>query len=483
MIDTEALKKKTLKLAFEGRLSKHLPSDSNVNLIIEKCKEDKERSIHEGKYKNEVFRGSVENDSYSIPAEWIWMYISDMSLFQEGPGILAVDFRKEGVPLIRISGMDGQTVTLKDCNYLDPMMVEEKWNHFRLDKGDIVISSSASLDRIAEVDDVAEGAIPYTGLIRFKMYGGINKLYFKWFVQSPYYIEQVNNQKQGGFISHYGPTHLRKMKIPIPPIEEQGRIIERIGAIFAQIDLIDSLQQQYKTDIEVLKGKIIDGGIRGKLTEQLPEDGNADELYAQIQEEKAKLINEGKIKKEKPLSEISDDEIPFEIPENWKWVRFGETSYIVRGGSPRPIKSYLTDSENGINWIKIGDVEKGGKYIYKTKEKIIPEGEKKSRHVYPGDFLLTNSMSFGRPYISMIEGCIHDGWLLIRDLKGYSADYLYYLLSAKYMYGQFCNKASGATVDNLNIDKVNSALIPLPPLAEQIRIAANIESILKCLNK
>ena len=230
-------------------------------------------------------------------------------------------------------------------------------------------------------------------------------------------------------------------------------------------------------DTEALRKKVIDLAIQGKLTEQLPSDGDAEILYAQIQEEKTKQIKEGKIKKEKPLPETTDTDIPFAIPQNWKWVRFGETTFIERGGSPRPIKSYITDSEDGINWIKIGDVEKGGKYIYSTKEKIIPEGEKKSRRVYPGDFLLTNSMSFGRPYISKVEGCIHDGWLLIRDLKGFSADYLYYLLSSSYMYGQFCNKASGATVDNLNIDKVNTAMIPLPPLEEQKRIAEVIDKI------
>ena len=119
------------------------------------------------------------------------------------------------------------------------------------------------------------------------------------------------------------------------------------------------------------------------------------------------------------------------------------------------------------------------KYIYSTHEKIIPEGESKSRRVYPGDFLLTNSMSFGRPYISKIEGCIHDGWLLIHDLTGFDPDYLYYLLSSSYLYGQFTVKASGSTVDNLNIDKVKAAFIPLPPLAEQKRIAAKLDDVLK----
>lgn len=154
-------------------------------------------------------------------------------------------------------------------------------------------------------------------------------------------------------------------------------------------------------------------------------------------------------------------------------------AYIVRGGSPRPIKQYITTREDGINWIKIGDVEKGGKYITSTHEKIIPEGEAKSRRVYPGDFLLTNSMSFGRPYISKIEGCIHDGWLLIHDLTGFDPDYLYYLLSSSYLYDQFTEKASGSTVDNLNIDKVKAAVIPLPPLAEQKRIAEKLDEVLK----
>lgn len=155
---------------------------------------------------------------------------------------------------------------------------------------------------------------------------------------------------------------------------------------------------------------------------------------------------------------------------------------IERGGLPRPIKAFLTDAEDGINWIKIGDVAKDGKYIVQTKEKIKPEGERKSRKVYPGDFLLTNSMSFGRPYISQIEGCIHDGWLLLRNTKEvFDLDYLYWLLSSKYAFDQFSQKASGATVDNLNKDKVASAVIPLPPIAEQKRIAARIEELLQLI--
>ena len=179
-----------------------------------------------------------------------------------------------------------------------------------------------------------------------------------------------------------------------------------------------------------------------------------------------------------------DEEIPFEIPSTWEWVRFKNVADIARGGSPRPIKSYLTDSPNGVNWIKIGDTEKGGKYINSVKEKIRAEGVSSSRMVHKGDFLLTNSMSFGRPYITNVDGCIHDGWLVISPFANtFNQDYLFYLLSSAFAYNQFSGKVSGAVVKNLNTDKVLDAIIPLPPLNEQKRIAQRIEEIQPLIDK
>lgn len=167
-----------------------------------------------------------------------------------------------------------------------------------------------------------------------------------------------------------------------------------------------------------------------------------------------------------------EDEIPFEVPEGWAWERLGNISSIARGGSPRPIKSYLTTDANGVNWIKIGDTEKDGKYISSTKEKIKPEGMTKSRYVKARDFLLTNSMSFGRPYILKIDGCIHDGWLVIGNIETvFNQDYLYYALSSDFMYKTLAVLAGGSTVDNLNSDLVKSLLFPIPPINEQICIA------------
>ena len=132
-----------------------------------------------------------------------------------------------------------------------------------------------------------------------------------------------------------------------------------------------------------------------------------------------------------------------------------------------------------MNWIKIGDTEKGSKYIHSTKEKIKREGVTKSRIVHKGDFLLTNSMSFGRPYITLIEGCIHDGWLVISPIiNSFNQEFFYYLLSSEFAYNQFADKVAGAVVQNLNSDKVANSIFPLPPLAEQQRIVEKIEKLI-----
>lgn len=156
----------------------------------------------------------------------------------------------------------------------------------------------------------------------------------------------------------------------------------------------------------------------------------------------------------------------------WTTATLDEVFEIGRGGSPRPIDDYYTDDPTGINWIMIGDTMEGSKYIESTRKRIHPSGVAKSRAVKPGDFLLTNSMSFGRPYISKLAGCIHDGWLVLSPRNG-NADpnYFYYLLGSPEIYSEFARLAAGAIVKNLNIDLVKGVSIPLPPLAEQRRLA------------
>ena len=253
-----------------------------------------------------------------------------------------------------------------------------------------------------------------------------------------------------------------------------------------------------------LKNSILQWAIQGKLVPQDPNDEPASVLLKKIRQEKERLIKEKKIKRDKNASIIYrgednsyyekmlatgevkciDEEIPFEIPKGWEWCRICHVAEIARGGSPRPIKEYLTDATDGINWIKIGDTEKDSKYITSVKERIKQSGVSKSRMVHKGDFLLTNSMSFGRPYITQVDGCIHDGWLVISLIEqSYRQDFFYYLLSSGYAYSQFAKRVAGAVVQNLNSEKVAISLFPLPPYKEQNRIVQKIKDLLPLVEK
>ncbi len=226
----EDMQKSILQYAIQGKLVEQREEEGTAEKLYQQIQEEKAKLIKEGKLKKEQLLAEITEDEipFEIPESWKWVRIPEMSYFQEGPGILAVDFRDLGIPLIRIAGMQSDELNLEGCNYLDPDMVEKRWSHYRLDLGDILISTSASMDKICEVTEKTVGSIPYTGQIRFKMFGNINKDYFKYFIKSSCYIKQINEQKSGGTIKHYGPTHLKRMIIPLPPLAEQKRIVAKI---------------------------------------------------------------------------------------------------------------------------------------------------------------------------------------------------------------------------------------------------------------
>lgn len=187
-----------------------------------------------------------------------------------------------------------------------------------------------------------------------------------------------------------------------------------------------------------------------------------------------KLIEKKKNIKQGAMQQLLTGQIRLKgFSEPWVKRKLGDNATIQRGGSPRPIEAYLTTNRDGINWIKIGDVRPNDKFIRHTAEKIIPEGISHSRQVYKGDFILSNSMSFGRPYILDIDGCIHDGWLVIKDYSNtYDMDFLYYILSSNAIFEQYIAMAAGSSVKNLNKEKVANVILFAPQsLAEQRAIA------------
>ena len=302
-------------------------------------------------------------------------------------------------------------------------------------------------------------------------YGNVYDIDFLYYLLIYCNLRQYSNSTAQPVIS--GKT-IYPVHVPVPPIKEQRKIVEKIEFWLSCISQLEFSQSKVKSTIKQAKSKILDLAIHGKLVPQDPNDEPASELL--------KRIN--------PKAEITCDTPQYQknkrfgIPSTWVLCKLGAVNEIARGGSPRPIKDYLTNDVNGINWIKIGDTTKDGKYINSVKEKIRPEGVKKSRLVHKGDFLLTNSMSYGRPYILNVDGCIHDGWLVISPIgKAYTSDFLYYLLSSSFAYEQFTNVASGGVVTNLNSDKVADTIFPLPPFTEQHRIVAKIEEIFAQLDK
>lgn len=487
MIDTQSIRRKILDAAVRGQLSEQLIEDGTSDELLEqitmkKVKLQSDRVIKKTKPLPPI---KLEDAPFDIPDTWKWVHLDDItSKISSGStptgGAKAGVYVPDGAPFIREQNVYNNGLRWDGMVYITEELLSTRTNSTVI-AGDILLNiTGGSIGRCSLInDDFNKGSVNQHILI-VRPIERYTRQYIHLYLCSPFAQAYITGNAVGDKDGFSG-GRCKRMPMPLPPLEEQIRIVERTNELLVVLAAIDEQQMRYSEDVSLLRSKIIEAGICGQLTEQLSEDGSASELYDQIQLERSRQEQIGLIKEVELLPEIESGEEPFDIPASWMWTRFGNTSYIVRGGSPRPIKQFITDDPNGINWIKIGDVEKGGKYIFETKEKIIPEGEAKSRRVSPGDFLLTNSMSFGRPYISKIEGCIHDGWLLIRNLHGFDDDYLYYLLSSTYMYNEFCLRASGSTVDNLNIEKVSSAFVPLPPISEQRRIVERIDELLSAL--
>ena len=195
--------------------------------------------------------------------------------------------------------------------------------------------------------------------------------------------------------------------------------------------------------------------------------------------EKLKLVKKSMLEKMFPKNGSSVPEIRFNgFTDDWEQRKFSDLVQIERGGSPRPIDDFITDSPDGLNWVKIGDAPAQGNRITKTAEKIRSEGLSKTREVHPGDLILSNSMSFGKPYIMGIDGCIHDGWLLIRNTYNiFDLTFLCHLLGTPQMLNQYRSLAAGSTVNNLNKDLVGNTVVTIPNIDEQRVLGQYLEQL------
>ena len=428
---------------------------------------------------------------FEVPEGWAWCRLGNITdTIQYG---LSNSAESTGTHrLLRITDIQEGKVNWDTV----PFTKTNEPDKYTLHINDIVFArTGATVGKSFLITKLPYESVYASYLIRIRLIGNVSPQYIYQFFNSRCYWEQITGKAVGVGQPNCNGTALKELFIPLPPINEQKQIVPTAESLLKYADAISNEEEQLINLISSAKSKILDLAIRGKLVPQDSNDEPASILLERIRAEKEELIKAGKIKRDKKESIIFrgednsyyekvgaeirciDSEIPFKIPDGWLYERLGNICSIARGGSPRPIENYLTDDENGLNWIKIGDTEQGGKYIYSTKEKIRPEGLSKTRYVCSGDFLLTNSMSFGRPYILRTNGCIHDGWLVIGGIEiAFHQDYLYYMLSSSIMYNALSSLAVGSTVKNLKSDSVKSLLVPIPPLAEQACISRQIEN-------
>ena len=336
------------------------------------------------------------------------------------------------------------------------------------------------------------------------MYGGISKEYFKWFVQSPLYKRQIDSQKAGAAIKHYGPTHLKKMIIPIAPLEEQQRIVAKIEDLLPFVARYEQSQNKLEklntTFPDQLKKSILQEAIQGKLVPQDPADEPASALLERIRAEKAQLIKDGKIKREKNPSQIFrgedghfyerigknepvciDEELPFEIPETWEWTRLQELATKIGSGST-PTGGRAVYVTSGIKFIRSQNVYNDGLHLNDVA--YIPDeinAKKPNSIVQAKDILLNiTGGSIGRCAIVPDDfdiANINQHVMIIRQIDPALRFWIHSVLISNYIQDLIMDVQVGVSREGLSATKIKAFFIPMPPLAEQQHIIEKLEQL------
>lgn len=293
------------------------------------------------------------------------------------------------------------------------------------------------------IGKTTQAEVGMIGSHRFPMYKPVNNLididYLVYYLLTKRGTDILEAASPGGAGRNrtLGQDRFMKSRIVLPPLDEQ----QKIAKILSTQDKAIELQGRKIEELERFK--------KSCLEKMFPRKGQ----------------------------KVPEKRFPG-FTGDWEQRKFSELVQIERGGSPRPIDDFITDAPNGLNWVKIGDAPTQGNYITKTAEKIRLEGLSKTREVHPGDLILSNSMSFGKPYIMGIDGCIHDGWLLIRNTYGvFDLTFLCHLLGTPQMLSQYRSLAAGSTVNNLNKELVGNTVVTIPSITEQRVLGDYLEQL------
>lgn len=387
--------------------------------------------------------------------DWLKAPFTEIIDFQEGPGILAKDFRAHGIPLVRLSGLDEGASVIDGCNFLDPGMVKKKWAHFALAEGDILLSTSASLGRVVTVESEGVGAIAYTGIMRMRPRDGrLYAPYIRYLLESPEFQQQAGVAGGGSVLKHFGPMHLKYMHVHFPPFREQQKITDILSALDAKIDLNNRLN----AELEALAKTIYDYWF---VQFDFP-DANG----------RPYRTSGGKM--------VWNDSLKREVPGGWKDGSLNDLGQIV-GGSTPSTSNPDHFGHSMIPWITPKDLSnnKGNKFIARGETDVSNEGMRSaSLTLYPaGTVLMSSRAPVGYLAIALNPVTTNQGFKSFVPSKGYGTSFIYYAVQRSLP--TIIQYASGSTFVEISGGVLKSVRAVLPDKSVSDAFCGLIEPIVK----
>ena len=478
----QELKNSILQLAIQGKLVEQRPEEGTAEELFARIQEEKQRLIAEKKIKKEKPLPEITEDEkpFDIPESWMWVHLNWIASSSLGKTLDKAKNTGDLQPYLCSINVYWNGISLEKVK--EARFEENELSKYLLQKGDLLICEGGDVGR-SSVWEYDVTMYYQNALHRVRFYQNINPYFYKYLIECYKGMGIIDRFSKGVTIKHLVQNSLNAMWLPFPPLAEQKRIVAKIEELLPYIDRYEQawskLEQFNSRFPEDMKKSLLQYAIQGKLVEQRLEEGTAEELFSQIQEEKQRLIAEKKIKKEKPLPEIIDDEKPFDIPESWKWVRLGSILYKLTDGTHSTPKY----TASGIPFLSVKDMSSGKLDFSNCKYISEQEHQELYARCNPefGDLLLTKVGTTGIPVIVDTNeqfSLFVSVALLKFDQNLLCNKFLQLLINAPLVQTQATENTRGVGNKNWVMRDIANTIIALPPLAEQKRIVEKLEQLL-----
>ena len=477
----EQLKASILQYVIQGKLVEQRAEEGTGEELFQEIERKREVLIKEKIIKKDKRTNSIINFQevpFDIPENWMWVTLgSILNKLTDGTH-KTPKYTSTGVKFVSVKDMSNGFLSLENTKYISEEEHKELYARCNPEKGDLILSKVGTTGVPAIVDTTEPFSLFVSvALLKFDC-KCIDVEFLYYMLMSPLVQAQATENTRGVGNKNWVLDAIASTMVVLPPLVEQKRIVAKIEELLPLVDryatAYEKLEQFNAKFPEDMKKSILQYAIQGELVEQRPEEGTGEELYQQIQTEKQRLTKEGKIKKEKPLPEIAEDEIPFDIPESWKWVRLSTIGITQTGNTPS--KSHPEYIGIDIPFITPGDILNG--QICYSNQALSLLGKEVARVCCAGSIMqVCIGGSIGKAAITYREVAFNQQINVVSPIACLS-EYLFAVMQSAYFTTSMKERAGGTATPIINRGLWDSLLIPLPPLAEQRRIVAKLEEIL-----